>query len=53
MLWQRFGRGARDNAIQATALLFVELKNLDPVAPLEGRKWKTPETGGGAQPKSK
>jgi hypothetical protein len=53
MLWQRFGRGARDNAIQATALLFVELKNLDPVAPLEGRKRKAAETGGGAQLKSK
>jgi hypothetical protein len=53
MLWQRFGRGAWDNAIQATALLFVELKNLDPVAPLEGRKQKAAETGGGAQLKSK
>lgn len=44
MLWQRFGRGARDKGIQATALLFIELKDLDPVGPpVEGRKRKASE----------
>jgi hypothetical protein len=53
MLWQRFGRGARDKDIQAAALLFVEPKNLDPVDPPEGRKRKTTEQADGAGPKSK
>ncbi|KAF9642784.1 hypothetical protein BDM02DRAFT_3066120, partial [Thelephora ganbajun] len=29
MLWQRFGHGACDKDVQATALLFVESKDLD------------------------
>ena len=33
MMWQRFGRGARDKSVQAKALLFVESKDLDPVDP--------------------
>ena len=53
MLWQRFGRGARDKDVQAAALLFVEPKNLDPVDPPEGRKRKTTEQVDGAAPKSK
>lgn len=53
MLWQRFGRGARDKGIQATALLFVEPKDLDPVDPPEGRKRKAPEKEDKTAPKSK
>ena len=53
MLWQRFGRGARDKDLQATALLFVESKDLDPVDPPEGRKRKVAEKDDEAQPKSK
>ena len=53
MLWQRFGRGARDKGVQATALLFVEPKDLDPVDVLESRKRKAPETNDKAGPKSK
>jgi len=43
MLWQRFGRGARDKSIQATALLLVEPKDFDTVDSPEGRKRKAPE----------
>lgn len=53
MLWQRFGRGARDKTVQATALLFVESKDLDPMDVLEGRKRKASEKDNEAQPKSK
>jgi len=53
MLWQRFGRAARDKDVQATALLFVESKDLDPVDPPEGRKRKTPEKDDTMEPKSK
>lgn len=53
MMWQRFGRGARDKDMQATALLFVELKDLDSVDPPEGRKRKATEKGDGTEPKSK
>lgn len=53
MLWQRFGRGARDKSVQATALLFVEPKDLDPVDALDSRKRKAPETNDKAGPKSK
>ena len=53
MLWQRFGRGARDKGTQATALLFVESKDFDPVGPSEGRKRKAPENDGKSELKSK
>ena len=53
MLWQRFGRGARDKDIQATALLFVEAKDLDPVDPPEGQKRKSQGKDDGSEPKSK
>ncbi|KAF9788745.1 P-loop containing nucleoside triphosphate hydrolase protein [Thelephora terrestris] len=53
MLWQRFGRGARDKDVQATALLFVESKDLDPVDATDGRKRKAPEEEGKTDPKSK
>jgi len=53
MLWQRFGRAGRDKDVQATALLFVESKDLDPVDPLEGRKRKSPEKDDTTEPKSK
>lgn len=53
MLWQRFGRGARDKDLQATALLFVEPKDLDPVDLPEGRKRKAAEKDDENQPKSK
>lgn len=53
MLWQRFGHRARDKDLQATALLFVESKDLDPVDPPEGHKRKVAEKDDEAQPKSK
>ena len=53
MMWQRFGRGARDKSVQATALLFVEPKDLDPVNPPEGRKRKTPGADNKGEPTSK
>ena len=53
MLWQRFGRGARDKDVQATALLFVEQKDLDSVDPPEGRKRKAAEKDDKGEPKSK
>lgn len=53
MLWQRFGRGARDKEVQATALLFVESKDLDPVDTSEGQKRKVPEGDDKAESKSK
>jgi len=53
MQWQRFGRGAHDKDVQATALLFVESKDLDPVDPSEGCKRKVPEKDDEIEPKSK
>lgn len=53
MLWQRFGRGARDKDIQATALLFVESKDLDPADQVDGRKRKASEKDDENEPKSK
>ena len=54
MLWQRFGRGARDRDIQATALLFVESRDLDPVDPVsDGRKRKANKKDDENEPKSK
>ena len=53
MLWQRFGRAARDKDVQATAILFVESKDLDPVDPPEGRKRKTPGKDDATEPMSK
>ena len=53
MMWQRFGRGARDKSVQATALLFVEPKDLDPVNPPEGHKQKTPGADNKGEPTSK
>ena len=53
MLWQRFGRGARDKELQATALLFVEPKDLDQVDPPKGRKRKAAEKDQKSRPKSK
>jgi len=53
MLWQRFGCAARDKDVQATALLFVESKDLDPVDPPGGCKRKTPKKDDTTEPKSK
>ena len=53
VLWQRFRCGACDRDMQATALLFIETKDLDLVEPLGGRKQKAPEAGGKNGPKSK
>lgn len=53
MLWQRFGYRAHDKDVQATALLFVESKDLDSVDPTDGHKQKAPEDGGKTEPKSK
>lgn len=53
MLWQRFGRGARDKELRATALLFVEPKDLDQVDPPKGRKRKAAEGDQKSKPKSK
>lgn len=53
MLWQRFGRGARDKEMEATVLLFTEPKDLDPVDASEGRKRKAPEKDNKAEPKTK
>ena len=41
MLWQRFGDGARDEDMQATAIISVEPKDLDPEDSSEGRKQKS------------
>ena len=40
LLWQRFGRAARDKHLQATALLFVETKDCDPTEEKKTRKRK-------------
>ena len=53
ILWQRFGRAARDKRLQATALLFVESKDCDPVEEKKTRKRKVAEEGDKAHPQSK
>lgn len=53
ILWQRFGRAARDKSLQATALLFVESKDCDPVEEKKTRKRKAVDEGDKAQPQSK
>ena len=52
-MWQRFGHEARDKSVQATPLLLVESKDLDPVNPPEGRKRKTPGADDKGEPTSK
>lgn len=44
ILWQRFGRAARDKQVQGTALLFVESKDCDRVEGTNTRKRKAPES---------
>ena len=53
ILWQRFGRAARDKNLQATALLFVESKDCDQVEEKKTRKRKAVEEGDKPQPQSK
>ena len=54
ILWQRFGRAARNKRLQATALLFVESKDCDQVEEKKVRKQKVVEgEGDGARPPSK
>lgn len=43
ILWQRFGRAARDKSLQATALLLVESKDCDRVEEKKVRKRKAVE----------
>jgi len=53
ILWQRFGRAARDKHLRATALLFVESKDCDPTEEKKTRKRKAVEEGDKAQSQSK
>jgi len=50
ILWQRFGRAARNKQLQATALLFVESKDCDQVEEKKVRKRKAVE-GEGDEPR--
>ena len=53
IIWQRFGRAARDKHLQAMGLLFVELKDCDLVEEPKTRKRKVVEEGDRARPQSK
>ena len=54
ILWQRFGRAARNKELQATTLLFVESINCDQVGAKKVRKRKAVEVEGDeTRPQSK
>ena len=54
ILWQRFGRAARDKRLQATALLFVETKDCDQAEEKKTRKRKAVgNEGDKPQPRAK
>ena len=53
ILWQRFGRAARDKCLQATGLLFVESKDCDLVEEPKTCKRKAVEEGDKAHPQLK